>query len=407
VNRELIAPKNHRGGAAAYTQGVRAGDLIFIGGQMSLDERGNVVGADISTQARNAFEALKAVLAAAGATMADVVKHNVYLAVSEGEISKAIHDLDQVRLQYFADPGPTTTEIRVGLEKEGALILVDAWAVTGHQPKQRLMPANHWSWEKHLPFSHGWKIGDMIFVGGQRSMDQRGNPVGVGDIETQTANAFRNLETVFKEAGGDRNNLMRQNTYYRFSGEGRDVTDYWEKMTNVRRLYMSVPSAAGAGLRINGFPSAQELIQVEGVGVLGTNKQRLMPTDHWDWSIPDNQFTQGWKIGGLVFVGGQISADAKAKAVGKTMAEQTRNVFNFIRKVLHEAGLDESDVGKLYTYYFADGSWDQIRKTSEEIASIQREFYPEPGPASTTVRVNGFAYEDLLIEIEAIAVCRD
>jgi enamine deaminase RidA (YjgF/YER057c/UK114 family) len=407
VKRELIAPKNHRGGASAYTQAVRAGDLILVGGQMSLDERGNVVGPDISTQARNAFEALKAVLAAAGATMADVVKHNVYLAIPEDQVSKAMQDLNQVQLQYFSDPGPTTTEIRVGLEKEGALILVDAWAVTGRQRKQRLMPADHWSWKKPLPFSHGWKIGDMIFVGGQRSISQRGSPIGAGDIETQTANAFRNLETVFKEAGGDRNNLMRQNTYYRFVGEGREVTDYWEKMTNVRRQYMSVPSAAGAGLRINGFPLAEELIQVEGVGVLGANKQRLMPADHWDWSIPNNQFTQGWKIGGLVFVGGQISADAHAKAVGKTIAEQTRNVFNFIRKVLHEAGLDESDVVKLYTYYYAKGSWDHIGKTSTEIAVIQREFYPEPGPASTAIRVNGFAYEGLLIEIEALAVCRD
>ena len=47
---------------------------------------------------------------------------------------------------------------------------------------------------------------------------------------------------------------MRQNTYFRFFGEGREVTDYWEKMTNVRRRYMSVPSAAGAGLRITGMP---------------------------------------------------------------------------------------------------------------------------------------------------------
>jgi enamine deaminase RidA (YjgF/YER057c/UK114 family) len=200
---------------------------------------------------------------------------------------------------------------------------------------------------------------------------------------------------------------MKQNTYYRFLGEGHDVTTYWEKMTNVRRQYMAVPSAAGTGLRITGFPSSKELIQVEGVGVLGKNKQRLMPADHWDWSIPNNQFTQGWKIGGLVFVGGQISADRKARAVGKDMAVQTRNVFNFIRKVLHEAGLSESDVAKLYTYYYAAGSWSEIGRTSAEIASIQREFYPDPGPASTVARVTGFAYEDLLIEIEAVAICRD
>ena len=46
--------------------------------------------------------------------------------------------------------------------------------------------------------------------------------------------------------------------------------------------------------------------------------------------------------------------------------------------------------------------------SSEQVLrEVQREFYPEPGPASTAVRVSGFAFEDLLIEIEAMAVCRD
>ena len=375
---------------------------------MSLDPDGNVVGSDVATQAKNSFDALRRVLDAAGASLADVVKHNVYFVCDgdDAKIAKFITDLDRIRAEYFSDPGPTTTEVRVGLEKEGALILIDAWAVVGGS-KKRLMPADHWNWGKASPFSHGWLAGNLIFVGGQRSLDSNGNPIGVGDIEAQTANVFQNLETVFREAGGDRRNLMRQNTYYRFLGEGHDVTTYWEKMTNVRRRYMAVPSAAGAGLRITGFPTSHELIQVEGVGALGEDRQRLMPADHWDWSIPNNQFTQGWKIGGLVFVGGQISADNRARAVGDDMASQTRNVFNFIRKVLYEAGLDESDVAKLYTYYHADGSWDDIARTSAGIESIQKEFYPEPGPASTVVRVTGFAYENLLIEIEAVAICRD
>jgi enamine deaminase RidA (YjgF/YER057c/UK114 family) len=408
MKKELIAPKDHRGASGAGTEAVRAGNLIFVGGQMSLDEQGRVLGSDITTQARNAFEAMKRVLTMAGATMADVVKHNVYFHCDgdDAAITKFIEDLDNVRLTYFSDPGPTTTETRVGLDREGALILIDAWALVGSE-KQRLMPAGHWKWNKQLPFSHGWKVGDMIFVGGQRSLDQHGRPLGTGDIEVQTDNTFRNLDTMLKEAGGNRNNLMRQNTYFRFFGQGRDVTNYWEKMTNVRRRYMSVPSAAGAGLRISGFPHSEELIQVEGIGVLGENKQRLQPANHWDWSIPKTQFTQGWRIGDFAFIGGQISADNKARTVGTDMATQTRNVFTFIRSTLREAGLDESDVAKLYIYYYAPEDWAQIAKARATIAEVQRKFYPEPGPALTAVRVSGFAFEDLLVEIEAMAVCRD
>lgn len=404
-----MALDSHRGGApGTTTQAVRAGDLIFVGGQMSLDEEGRVVGRDIATQARGALEALKGVLAKAGAGLSDVVKHNVYLVCDgdEASVARFMAELDEVRVAYFSDPGPTTTEVRCGLELEGALILIDAWAMVGAK-KERLMPAGHWNWERSLPFSHGWKVGDMVFVGGQRSLGVSGRTLGLGDVEIQTDHAFRNLDVMLRAAGGDRTNLMRQNTYFRYFGEGREVTDYWEKMTNVRRRYMSVPSAAGAGLRVVGMARTDELIQVEGIAVLGEKKQRLQPANHWDWSIQNSQFTQGWKIGSLAFIGGQISADHRARAVGRDMETQARNVFNFIHRTLAEGGLDESDVAKLYIYYYAAGDWPQIAATRATIASIQREFYPEPGPSSTSIRVAGFAFENLLIEIEAIAVTRD
>ena len=66
-------------------------------------------------------------------------------------------------------------------------------------------------------------------------------------------------------------------------------------------------------------------------------------------------------------------------------------------------------VVKLYIYYYAGDEWGQITKAMATIEDIQREFYPVPSPAqhSTAVRATGFAFEDLLIEIEAMAVRRD
>ena len=390
------------------TLAVRAGDLIFVGGLMASDANGDIVAGGVAVQARRIFDALGVLLAEAGASMADVVKHNVYFACDgdDAAVQRFIAELDGVRFGYFSAPGPTTTEVRCGLDREGALLLVDAWAVVGGD-RELLSPTGHWCWPTKGPFSHGWKVGDRLFVGGQRSLDGEGKLLGVGDIEVQTAEAFRHLDTMLRTGGGDRHSLMRQNTYFRFFGEGRAVTTYWEKMTNVRRRYMSVPSAAGAGLRITGFPDAGELIQVEGIGMLGDDKRRLQPAEHWDWSISNSQFSQGWAIGGLAFIGGQISADNKARAVGKDLATQTRNVFQFIRNVLAEGGLDETDVAKLYIYYYAEGDWAEIAAARRSVAAVQREFYPEPGPAVTAIRVSGFAFEGLLVEIEAIAVTRD
>ena len=273
--------------------------------------------------------------------------------------------------------------------------------------RRRLMPADHWGWGGDSPFSHGWRVGDVVFVGGQRSLDGTGGLRDAGDIGAQTHNVFSSLGRVLEEAGGDMTNLLRQNTYYRFRGEGADVTDYWERMTRVRMEHMAKPGTCGTGVRVAGFGRTGELIQVEGMGVIGHRKHRLMPADHWDWSIHDDTFTQGWRAGDLIFCGGQISADNEARAVGADMAAQTRNVYRFIRRVLDEAGIDESDVVKVNSYYYAGDDWGEISAAAATIAGIHREFYPDPGPAYAGCRVTGFAFEDLLVEIEAIAVTRD
>ena len=138
-------------------------------------------------------------------------------------------------------------------------------------------------------------------------------------------------------------------------------------------------------------------------------KQRLMPKNHWDWSMPV-PFSQGWKVGNckLIFVGGQISADEHGRTVGAGDIEtQTRNVFEGIRRVLREAGADMRDIVKFNTFYVFDGEGDELTEFWEKMTKVRMEFFEEPGPCGTGVRVVGLAYPDLLIEVEAIAVLPD
>lgn len=131
--------------------------------------------------------------------------------------------------------------------------------------------------------------------------------------------------------------------------------------------------------------------------------QRLMPEGHWDWSIPV-PFSQGLKCGEFIFVGGQISADANGRTIGVGDIEtQTRNVFENIRTVLREAGADMRDIVKFNTYYCFEGSGDDVREFWEKMTKVRLEYFDEPGPVGTAIRVAGFAYPDLLIEVEAIA----
>ena len=73
--KQIIDPGWGWNWAFGYSQGVRAGNLIFLAGQMPVDSAGAVVAeGDIRGQTRQTFENIKAVLAAAGASLDDVVE---------------------------------------------------------------------------------------------------------------------------------------------------------------------------------------------------------------------------------------------------------------------------------------------------------------------------------------------
>ena len=137
-------------------------------------------------------------------------------------------------------------------------------------------------------------------------------------------------------------------------------------------------------------------------------RQRLMPKDHpWSWSVPMTS-SQGWRCGDFIFVGGQISSDKNAKTIGVGDIEvQTRNVMDAIRLVLREADADMDDIVKLNTFYrFPPGMEEEgegERIFWEKMNAVRLEYFNFPGPCGTGVRVAGFAYPDLLIEIEAVA----
>ena len=111
--------------AGAYSPGVRAGDLLFVSGQVPKDPRtGAVVGDEVREQARQVLRNLEAVLAAGGATLADVVSVTVWLQ-DEGDWGA----FNEVYKTVFSPPYPTRAV--VGAQLRGILVEVAAIAYLG------------------------------------------------------------------------------------------------------------------------------------------------------------------------------------------------------------------------------------------------------------------------------------
>lgn len=105
-----------------YSHAVAAsGELVFISGQPGIDANGDVPG-QFEEQARNAFENLSRVVAAAGLEMTDVVKTTVYLAdASQFSVLNLLFG------EYFPTSPPTRATPIVQLPK-GLLISIEAVA---------------------------------------------------------------------------------------------------------------------------------------------------------------------------------------------------------------------------------------------------------------------------------------
>ena len=104
-----------------YSQAVRAGQLLFVSGQVPLDPAtGQIVAGDIETQTRRVFDNLAAVLKAGGRSFADVVRTTVFLA--DMNDFTAVND---VYGTYFSTPYPARATVQVARLPKDARVEID------------------------------------------------------------------------------------------------------------------------------------------------------------------------------------------------------------------------------------------------------------------------------------------
>ncbi len=127
--KQQITTKSGAAPVGPYSQGLRVGDFIFVSGQGPLDpDTGKIVGETIEEQTTRVLDNIKAILAAGGATMADVVKANAHLS------DMTLFDrYNKVYATYFPDPKPTRTTVGSLLPLKGILVEIEVIAYVGKE----------------------------------------------------------------------------------------------------------------------------------------------------------------------------------------------------------------------------------------------------------------------------------
>ena len=121
MNKQIISTTDAPAAIGTYSQAVRVGNTVWVSGQIPLDPRTKeLVTGDMEAQIRQVFDNLKAIVVAAGATLDDVVKANIYLT----DLSHFAL-VNKVMAEYFREPYPARAAVGVAALPRGARVEVE------------------------------------------------------------------------------------------------------------------------------------------------------------------------------------------------------------------------------------------------------------------------------------------
>ncbi|MCX7165814.1 MAG: Rid family detoxifying hydrolase [Rhodocyclales bacterium] len=126
MSRKIISTSAAPAAIGIYSQAVQAGNTVYLSGQIGLDPVSMQMVDGIDAQIVRVFENLKAVAAAAGATLNDAVKLNIYLT----DLANFAR-VNETMARYVSEPYPARAAVGVKELPRGALVEADAVLVLG------------------------------------------------------------------------------------------------------------------------------------------------------------------------------------------------------------------------------------------------------------------------------------
>jgi reactive intermediate/imine deaminase len=121
MSRQIIQTDNAPQAIGPYSQAVRAGDTVYLSGQIPLDPKTQqLVSGDIEAEIHQVFKNLKAVAEAAGGSLANAVKVNVFL-TDLGNFAK----VNEIMATYCVQPFPARAAVGVSQLPRGARVEIE------------------------------------------------------------------------------------------------------------------------------------------------------------------------------------------------------------------------------------------------------------------------------------------
>ena len=399
---------------ANYSEALRVGPWVFAAGQLPTDFKTGVppearkrggfpyYGSDIKLQTRYTLENLKKTFEAAGSSLEDVVKAQVFLLDLED-----FAGFDEVWKEFFETPPPRTTVGTTGLLVPGALVEID---LIGYVPGEGI---DRNAVKSSVPqplanYTEAFTIGDLVFAAGQLPTDWKTGvpqearkldlfPYYAKDIKLQTRFVLENLKTTFEAAGSSLDHIVKAQIFLMDLDDFNGFDEVWREFFDVPPPRTTIGTT---GLLVPGT-----LIEIDLIGV--KTDVTLEPGKSAN-PQPLANYTEVVVAGDLVFAAGQIASDFDTGVApearvdpafpyyGSPIKKQTRYILENLKRTFEAAGSSLDHVVKAQVFLM---TLDDFQAFDE----VWREFFDSP-PPRTTVGTSGLLVQDTLVEIDLIGV---
>ncbi len=393
-DKTYYTPESHRWSRKLpASAAVRAGDLLFISGQVSADAnlKPSHLG-DVKAQARNAFAKIKALVTEAGGSMADIVD-----IMSFHQDVRGMDSAFDVGRQVFKRDFPAWTALGMhGSYHPEFLVSIRAIAHLGPGKKKCVTPKSM-GWMKKLPMSAACAKGDYLFTSGIVAADAAGNVVSPGQHYAQARTCYDRLRDALKAGGAGLDDVVDMICFNQDARGMDDAVNCWcnevVEGLPVNRA-TSYTCIAMTGFHKIGMVGVYRAIADFSQGPrVATN----LPSVHWHKQPVAGAAKQ--KEGRLIGISGQVASDGAQNIIAQgDPAAQARYCFSQIRGVLEKHGASLDDVVEITSFHKDPRAWRQVMQVAEEIWRKGR------GPAWTPVGCTGLYLEGYQHEIYALAM---
>lgn len=278
VTREAVKSANPQP-LANYTEAFKVGDLVFAAGQLASDFKAGVApearkkpgfpyyGSDIKLQTRYILENLKRTFEAAGSSLEQVVKAQVFLTDPND-----FAGFDEVYKEYFLKLPPARTTVgTTGLLVQDTLIEIDLIGVAGGRGVEKV-PVRSGAPQPVANYTEAFKVGDLVFAAGQVASDlKEGIPASAmkkpsfpyygSNIKLQTRYVLENLKKTFEAAGSSLDKVVKAQVFLMDLNDFNGFDEVWKEYFKVPPPRTTVGTTA--------LLAKDTLVEIDLIGVAG------------------------------------------------------------------------------------------------------------------------------------------